>query len=103
MSRRRMGLRFYLLPILLAGCVPHPLDGLDRSGTASAGGHDFRVNWNLETAQATRTNMVWRPGMAGVLTGAVAATEEVTGCRVVPGSAGGDVALVKMALNCRVE
>lgn len=96
-----------LLPVLLlllSACnVAHPLDGLKRSGSASAGGHDFRVNWNLETAQATRTNRVWRPGLAQVVLAAVEATEEVTGCAVRPGTAVGDIALVNMALDCRVE
>ncbi|WP_179380252.1 hypothetical protein [Jannaschia marina] len=91
-----------LVLLLLAACnTPHPLDGLNRTGTASAGGHDFRVNWNLETAQATRTNPAWRPGLAQVVLAAVAATEEVTGCTVRPGTAIGDIALVKMSLECR--
>lgn len=90
--------------LVLAACnAPHPFDGLDRSGTASAGGHDFRVNWNLETAQATRTNRVWRPGLTQVVLSAVAATEEVTGCTVKPGTALGDIALVNMSLDCRME
>lgn len=86
---------------VLSGCnAPHPLDGLTRSGTASAGGHYFRVNWNLNTAQATRTNPAWRPGLTQVILAAVEATEEVTGCRVKPGSAVGDIALVNMRLDC---
>ena len=89
------------LILLLAACnTAHPLDGLDRSGRASAGGHDFRVNWNLSTAQATRTNPTWRPGLTQVVLSAVTATEEVTGCLVVPGSAIGDIALVNMRLDC---
>ncbi|MGB3409129.1 MAG: hypothetical protein WBA67_16730 [Jannaschia sp.] len=91
-----------LPPLLfLAACnTAHPLDGLNRSGKASAGGHDFHVNWNLSSAQATRTNRVWRPGLAQVVAASVTATEEVTGCVVVPGSATGDVALVNMSLDC---
>lgn len=97
-------MRLVLPLLLLAACnAAHPLDGLKRSGTASAGGHDFRVNWNLETAQATRTNRVWRPRLAEVVLAAMAATEEVTGCRVRPDTAVGDVALVNMSLDCRVE
>lgn len=92
---------FALLPLLAACNMAHPMDGLTRSGTASAGGHDFRVNWNLETAQATRTNRAFRPGFAAVAAAAMRATEEVTGCRVKPGSAVGDIALVNMALDCR--
>ena len=92
-----------VLPLLaLAACnSSHPMDGLNRSGTASAGGHTFRVNWNLESAQATRTNATWRPSLTQVLPAAIAATEEVTGCRVKTGTALGDVALVNMALDCR--
>ncbi|SFI92192.1 hypothetical protein [Jannaschia pohangensis] len=96
-------LAFLALPVLAACNSAHPLDGLNRSGTASAGGHYFRVNWNLETAQATRTNPTWRPGLTEVVLAAVAATEEVTGCRVKPGTAIGDIALVNMALDCRAE
>ncbi|WGH79429.1 hypothetical protein [Jannaschia ovalis] len=87
--------------LLLAACgSPHPLDGLTRSATASAGGHDFRVNWNLETAQATRMNRVFRPRLDDVLPAAIAATEQVTGCAVRPATAIGDVALVNMTLDC---
>lgn len=90
-----------LLSCALAGCnTAHPLDRLDRSGTAQAGGHEFRVNWNLKQAQATRTNPVWRPGLAKVTAAAVEATEKVTGCTVIPGSAIGDIALINMRLNC---
>lgn len=90
--------------VALGACsAAHPLDGLNRSGTASAGGHDFRVNWNLETAQATRTNPAWRPGLTEVVMAAVAATEQVTGCKVKPGTAIGDIALVNAALDCRAE
>ncbi len=97
-------MRYAPLFVLLAACNgPHPLDGLNRSGTASAGGHDFRVNWNLETAQATRTNPTWRPGLTQVVLAAVQATETVTGCAVKPGTAIGDIALVNMALDCRVK
>ncbi len=87
---------------LMAACnTAHPLDRLDRAGRASAGGHDFRVNWNLQAAQATRTNPAWRPGLQEVTLAAVMATEEVTGCTVKPGTAIGDIALVNMALDCR--
>ncbi|WP_222101684.1 hypothetical protein [Jannaschia seosinensis] len=89
------------LIVLLSACnAAHPLDGLRRSGTASAGGHSFRVNWNATDAQATRTNPAWRPGLAAVIAASVAATEEVTGCAVKPGSAIGDIALVNMSLDC---
>ncbi|MCK0169202.1 hypothetical protein MWU52_16735 [Jannaschia sp. S6380] len=90
-----------LIAILTACNTAHPLDGLDRKGTASAGGHDFRINWNAESAQATRTNPAWRPDLAGVIAAAVAATETATACSVIPGSASGDIALVNMALDCR--
>ncbi len=91
-----------LLPVLVLGAcnAADPRDGLNRSGTASAGGHTFRVNSNLETAQATRTNATWRPAMASVLPAALAATEQVTGCRVKPETATGDVALIEVALDC---
>ncbi len=101
-----MRIRFLplMFPLVLTACnVAHPLDGLNRTGTASAGGHDFRVNWNLESAQATRTNPTWRPGLTQVILAAVQATQEVTGCKVRPGTAIGDIALVNMALDCRVE
>ncbi|MEM7642618.1 MAG: hypothetical protein AAF366_08825 [Pseudomonadota bacterium] len=94
-----------LLPsaLLLVACgMAHPLDRLDRTGRASAGGHDFRVNWNLEVAQATRMNPAFRPGLRAVTLAAVQATEEVTGCRVIPGSAIGDIALIKLSLDCLV-
>ena len=89
-----------LLPLLAACNMAHPLDGLDRSGTASAGGHDFRVNWNATDAQATRTNPAWRPGLPAVVAASIEATEKVTGCRVKPETAIGDIALVNMALDC---
>ena len=95
-------MRPVLLALLLAACAaPHPLDGLNRSGTARAGGHTFRVNWNLETAQATRVSPAWRPDLAQVIIAAVEATETVTGCAVDPARALGDVALVNLQLDCR--
>ncbi|MEL6587792.1 MAG: hypothetical protein AAFQ50_14235, partial [Pseudomonadota bacterium] len=91
----------FLLSFVLVACnTAHPLDRLDRTGTAEAGGHSFRVNWNLKQAQATRTNRVWRPGVSEVTAAAVLATEQATGCRVLPGSAIGDIALVNMRLDC---
>lgn len=87
--------------LALAACnMANPLDGLNRSGTATANGHTFRVNWNLQTAQATRTDRSWRPDRDAVLAAAVAATENVTGCRVAPASVRGDVTLVNMGLDC---
>ena len=84
-----------------AGCgSPHPLDGLDRSGRAEAGGYAFHVNWSVDTAQATRMTPAWRPAFASVAAAAVVATEAATGCAVVPASVRGDVALVHMALDC---
>ncbi len=80
--------------------APHPLDGLNRSGTAQVDGFSFRVNWNLTTAQATRTNAIWRPDLGRVVAASVVATERVTGCIVKPGSALGDVALINMNLDC---
>ena len=85
--------------VWLSGCAPHPLDGFDRVGEAPGGEHRFRVHWNAEAAQATRLNRAWRPDYGGVVRGAVIATEAVTGCAATPGR--GDVALVKMALDCR--
>jgi hypothetical protein len=76
------------------------MDGLAFSGTAEANGHSYRINWNRSDAQATRTNPVWRPGLADVTRGAILATEEVTGCTVIPGTAVGDVALLRMRLDC---
>lgn len=83
--------------------MPSPLDGLNRSGTAGAGGHDFRVNWNLKAAQATRIDRRWRPDRTAVMAAAAAAAVEVTGCRVQPGSVTGDISLIDMALDCRVQ
>lgn len=97
-------MRILALLFLLTACnAAHPLDGLTRTGFASAGAHDFRVNWNLETAQATRTNPAWRPGLTEVVLAAIVATEEVTGCTVKRGTAVGDIALVNMALDCRLD
>ena len=94
-------MRTLLLVLLLAACaVPHPLDGLNRSGTARAGGHTFRVNWNLERAQATRTNPAWLPDLGQVILAAVEATEIVTGCAVNPARTLGDVTLVNLQLDC---
>ncbi|MBM2574707.1 hypothetical protein JQC91_00185 [Jannaschia sp. Os4] len=97
-----MKLLFLLLGVALvwlSGCMPHPLDGLDRSGAAPGGAHRFRVHWNAETAQATRVNPVWRPSYASVVAGAVEATEALTGCAATPDK--GDVALVNLSLDCR--
>ncbi|UWQ22542.1 hypothetical protein [Jannaschia sp. W003] len=94
-------IRLLSLLLLLAACgTPHPLDGLDRSARVGALGHRFVVNWNADTAQATRMNPTWRPAFSGVALAAVAAVERVTGCAVPPGSVDGDVALVEMTLDC---
>ena len=90
-----------LAATLLAGCgTPHPLDGLRRTGTAEAAGHRYRVNWNAEAAQVTRLNPAWRPPFAEVARGALMAAEQVTGCRALPRTVQGDVALVNMTLDC---
>ncbi|UWQ18871.1 hypothetical protein [Jannaschia sp. M317] len=96
----RSSLLFVCLGLLAACGAPHPVSGLDRSGTASGNGHDYRVNWNVTKAQATRTNAVWRPGLAQVTRGAIMATEQLSGCTVVPGTAIGDIALIEMELDC---
>jgi len=94
-------MRFLLLLPLLAACgMPHPLGGLGRTGEAQALGHSYRVNWNAETAQVTRTNRVWRPDYPRVAQGAMIAAELVTGCMVEPATVEGDVALVNMNLDC---
>ncbi|TFL19082.1 hypothetical protein [Jannaschia formosa] len=88
-----------LLPLFACG-MPHPMDGLVESGTATGNGYSYRVNWNRTEAQATRTNATWRPDLAEVTRGAILATEEVTGCAVLPGTTVGDVALLRMRLDC---
>ena len=85
----------------LSACgLPDPRDGLTETGTASANGHDYRVNWNRKMAQVTRTNPTWRPDFADVALGAVRAAESVTGCRVRPASLRGDASLIEVTLDC---
>ena len=83
----------------LSACAPtHPFDGLDRSAERAGGGQLYRIHWNAERAKATRLDPRWRPAHAGVLAGAVAATEAATGCAATPER--GDLALVILALDC---
>jgi hypothetical protein len=89
-----------LLALLTACGAPNPLAGLERIGRASAGGHDFRVAWNAGAAKATRMNPAFLPARGAVAIAAVAATEEVTGCAVSPGSVRGDAALMSVRLRC---
>ncbi|KIT17466.1 hypothetical protein jaqu_06540 [Jannaschia aquimarina] len=94
------GLVFLAFAGLAACGSPHPLDGLDRTGTARVEGRDYRVNWNVSTAQVTRMTPEWRPAFASVARGAAIAAEQVTGCKVVPSSVSGDIAMLNMALDC---
>lgn len=96
-------LRVLLAAILLApgACgLPDPRDGLTETATASANGHEYRVNWNAKMAQVTRTDPTWRPRFADVALGAVRAAEAATGCRVRPASLTGDVSLIELTLDC---
>ncbi|WP_308915455.1 hypothetical protein [Jannaschia sp. LMIT008] len=93
-------MRHLPLILLLSACLPHPVDRLTTSGRGEANGHRYTVHWNADTAQATRTNVVWLPSFTSVATGAIEVTERLTGCRVREGSLDGDVALVEMALDC---
>jgi hypothetical protein len=87
--------------LALASCgSAHPLSGLRNNVTADAGAFSFSINYSADAAEATRTNRVWRPEYAVVQAAAIQAVAKGTGCTPVPGSVTGDIALVKMKIDC---
>ena len=85
----------------LAACAsPHPLSGLRNQATAEAGGFTFAINYSQDIAEATRLTSVWRPNYSDVQAAAVSAVAKGTGCAPDLRSVSGDVALVRMKIDC---
>ena len=91
-----------LIPLAaLAACAsPHPLSGLRDQVTVDAGGYSFAINYSQDRAEVTRLTRVWRPDYADVQAAAVAAVIKGTGCAPDLGSVSGDVALLRMKIDC---
>jgi hypothetical protein len=91
-----------VIPIMaLAACsVPHPLSGLRNQVTTDAGGYSFAINYSQDIAEATRLTRVWRPDYLDVQAAAVSAVIKGTGCTPDLRSVTGDVALMRMKIDC---
>ncbi len=88
-----------LLVLILAACdTPGPgFRGIDPV-RISVGKSTFDVRVNGTRAQAIRLNMEWAPRPAAVAPRAVAAIEQVSGCRVT--RLDGDQAVILAKLDC---
>ncbi|MCR8724825.1 hypothetical protein [Frigidibacter sp. ROC022] len=94
-------IRLLPLALLLNACdSPSPAVARWDRATIRAGGMTFGVHWNGRRAEAYRTSKHLYPHLSEVMANAVVAIEQVSGCRVRPGSLGGDAAIVTAALVC---
>ena len=101
-------MRWFLATVLvasIAGCdSPAPFS--DFAGApptrVEVGGSTFSVRVAGSRAQAVRTNFDMRAGIRGgdIVPRAGLAMEQVSGCRVVPGTLMGDSALIEAQLDC---
>lgn len=66
----------------------------------TTGGFSFNVFHTTERAEAHRTDFALRPDAKQVFAAARAAIIQASGCKVKERSWSGDVALVKVNLNC---
>ena len=67
---------------------------------AQVGGADFIIRADRDRAEAVRTNTMMGARFATVAPLAAEAMAQVTGCAVVPGSLGGDAAMITARLDC---
>lgn len=98
------------LPVaVLASCClmtacdsPHPMSDFAavKPTEIEVDGRRFSVRVAGTRATAVRWNFEWGAKAADVLPSAGLAIERVSGCRVVPGSLTGDVALIEARLDC---
>lgn len=92
----------YLLPLLTVAACAAPSVGLmsGRSGSSQVGAYSFDVNFTATRAEAYRSNIVFRPKAREIFAAGATAIEQVTGCRVVPSSVAGDVAMIHADILC---
>ncbi len=85
----------------LAACNgPSPRLAGTTGQRVEVGGASFIVYHRGDRAEAVRTNFEFPANVRSVFPRAITAMEQVSGCRVVPGSAVGDPALIKADLDC---
>ncbi len=93
------------LCLAVAGCDSPSPGRFAHEARAVAGGDRFAVHWTVEgrrgAAQAIRLNRRWGARPAVVRARAVAAIEQVTGCRVDGRTVSGDANVVRVTLICR--
>lgn len=87
--------------LILSACAAPSVGVMGgRSGSATVGAYAFDVNFKGSQAEAYRSNIVLRPKASEVFAAGATAIEQVTGCRVVPNSVRGDVAIVRAEILC---
>lgn len=99
-----MGGMRYIAPtlcLILAACNAPSMGyrGLP-AYTAQVGGADFTIRADRDKAEAVRTNTMMGARFGTIAPLAAEAMTQVTGCAVVPGSLGGDVAVITARLDC---
>jgi hypothetical protein len=91
----------FVLLLVLTACNGPVLSMRDATRTeASAGGIEFNVFHNGIRAEAHRTSRLFKPKAKTVFAAARQAILQSSGCQVDEGSWSGDVAVVKVNLNC---
>ena len=93
-----------LLPLALMGCdsVPSPIGPVAGAPPriVELDGSTFSVRHTDSEAVAVRTNFDLRAKRGVILPRAGIAIEQVSGCRVRPGSLAGDVARIEARIDC---
>ena len=96
-----MRYRLFLLPLFLAACnSPAPAMMGAEVEMVTIDDVTFAVRVRGNRAEAIRTNMMAFPGIGAVYPRAIAAMEQVSGCRVVEDSLRGDQAVMRADLAC---
>ncbi|WP_212523752.1 hypothetical protein [Actibacterium sp. MT2.3-13A] len=87
--------------LILAGCdSPAPALRGATTQRVKVGGSLFSVHVLGDEAQAIRLNFETGRRARGVMARGFTAIERASGCRIVPGSFGGDPALMRARVTC---
>lgn len=90
-----------LLFVMLSACQSPSPRFLDSPKLeVSAAGFTYAVYVDADEVEVHRTSRALHPELSKVVSGAVIAVEQVTRCKVVPGSVKGDQAIIKAKIDC---
>ena len=84
---------------LVAGCASPDLSG-EVTRRVEVEQSTFRVQFNRNSAEATRMNPEFGPGAQGIMWRGYRAIMLATGCEIIPGTFDGDPALMRAELFC---